>query len=96
MKTAIIIVLSLTTGCVYSPTNTHNYGTTDGNKSVKKPKTVAEQPYVRYSQEEQNEVQNRPQSMVIETGPNFPRLNPHYTPIPRPVNRTVYFIESSY
>jgi hypothetical protein len=95
MKTTIIIVLALTTGCVYSPTNTHNYGTADGNKSVKKPKAVAEQPYVRYSQEESNEVQVRPQSMMVEP-PMFPRLNPHYSPIPRPVNRTVYVVESSY
>jgi hypothetical protein len=104
MKKTLIIVLTLMTGCVYSPRDdhsTHYHSPNDLGKKqeTSKKKKLADEDYVQqYSQVD-------PQSNDapfynggfdrVETY-SAVRPNPHYTPIPHPVNRTIYFVESRY
>ena len=86
MKTSILVILTLATGCVYSPKNTRYY---NNNEGTPKPSQNISTPInPRYVQYEQN-IPNEPQ-------PYYPRINPFHSTIPHPVNRTVYFVETRY
>jgi len=103
MKKTLIIVVALMTGCVYSPKDDHSTHYHSPNESSKtketpKKKRLTDEDYVQqYSQVD-------PSSNVDSYDDGFDkvvpystvRVNPHYTPTPHPINRTIYFVESRY
>jgi hypothetical protein len=95
MKKALIIVLSLVTGCVYSPKDDHSthYHSPSADNTKKQ---YRDEDYVQQYKQVDDDApfyNNGLTKVVCNSGV---RLNPHYTPIPHPVNRTIYFIESRY
>ena len=94
MKKTLIMALSLITGCVYSPKDDHSTHYHSPNEQVKK-QTKDEDYLQQYKQvDDDAPFYNNGFNKVI---PNSGvRPNPHYTPIPHPINRTIYFVESRY
>lgn len=92
------------TGCVYSPKDdhsTHYHSPNDLSKKqdIPKKKKPTDEDYVQqYSQIDQpvNDAPFYNNGFDRVLPYNAVRPNPHYTPIPHPVNRTIYFIESRY
>jgi len=93
MKTSILVILSLITGCVYSPRNTRYYNNDEvapkSSQNISSPisSQINHPPYVQYERNTANEELSRPQ-------PYYPRINPFYSTTPHPYNRTVYFVET--
>jgi hypothetical protein len=94
MKKTLIIAFSLVTGCVYSPKDDHSNHYHSPNEQTKKQST--DEDYVQQYKQTEDDAPfyNNGFNRVI---PNSGvRPNPHYTPIPHPINRTIYFVESRY
>ena len=104
MKKTLIIVVALMTGCVYSPKDDHSTHYHSPNELGKKQeplkkKRLTDEDYVQqYAQiDNPSNDESFDSNGYDKTVPyNVVRVNPHYTPVPHPVNRTIYFVESRY
>jgi len=94
MKKTLIIVLSLVTGCVYSPKDDHSTHYHGSNDYTKKQST--DQDYVQQYKQLDNDAPFYNDGFDKVFPNSGVRPNPNYTPIPRPVNRTIYFVENRY
>ena len=91
------------TGCVYAPKDdhsTHYHSPNDNTKQeAPKKKKLTDEDYVQQyvqNNESSNDAPFYNNGFDRVVPYNSVRPNPHYTPTPHPVNRTIYFIESRY